>query len=211
MIGVIDYGLGNIGSVMKALRRAAPEEDAVLVRDSRALGRADKVLLPGVGAMADGMAGLEQRGLVEAVRRAAREKPFLGICLGMQMLYEKSEEGSAKGLAVLAGEVRHLRHGMPAPKKIPHMGWNEVFWKDADPARAHFLAAGAPSPSWFTFVHSYFVLPRDPQEVLGTTDHAFAFAAAVARENIAGVQFHPEKSGREGLALLRRFCLWKGD
>jgi len=195
LIAVVDYGMGNLRSVEKAL-----ELVGVPVRvtsDAGVIEAAAGVVLPGVGAFAEAMENLERLGLSGPVRRAIREgKPFLGICLGFQLLFEEGEEGGVPGLGVLPGRVPRL----PAGVKIPHMGWNSLQFRQ--PA---LLWDGIPDGSYFYFVHSYYVEPAQDHLVAATTDYGISFAAAVARGNLFGVQFHPEKSSSLGLRMLKNF------
>jgi glutamine amidotransferase len=205
-VAVVDYGMGNLRSVAKAIEHVAPDARILVTAEPDVVAAADRVVVPGQGAMPDCMRELDARGLHEAVIRAAAEKPFLGICIGLQMLFEHSEEGDVPGLGILAGQVRRFpaeiieTHGL----KVPHMGWNEV-------------AAAAPHPMWagigdnarFYFVHSYYVEPASPEVIAGSTVYGMPFTSAVARANIFAVQFHPEKSAEAGLRLLANFMDWK--
>lgn len=208
-IAVVDYGMGNLRSVSKALEFVAPGHVVMVTADPVEVLAADRVVVPGQGAMGDCMAELNGRGLREAVIEAARSKPFLGICIGLQMLFEHSEEGDCAGLGVLPGQVRrfpadamHLPDGTRL--KVPHMGWNEV--SQAEP---HPLWAGIADDSRFYFVHSYFVEPAEPSVIAGHTRYPFPFTSVVARDNIFASQFHPEKSAHAGLTLLSNFVGWK--
>jgi glutamine amidotransferase len=207
-VAVVDYGMGNLRSVAKAIEHVAPDGRVRVTSDPAEVAAAGRVVVPGQGAMPDCMRELAARGLREAVIRAAREKPFLGICIGLQMLFERSEEGDVGGLAILPGRVRLFpREAMVAADgsrlKVPHMGWNEVAQSGPHP-----LWAGVPDGSRFYFVHSYFVDPADPAVVAGTTHHGVPFTSAIAHANIFAVQFHPEKSAQAGLTLLRNFVIW---
>ena len=197
MIAVVNYGLGNLHSVQKALAHVGGE--AVITADPQTILEAEKVVLPGVGAFADGMRGLESRGLVPAVREAARRgTPFLGICLGMQLLFDTSDEqGRHPGLGLLAGKVRRF----PAKGvKVPQIGWNQV-----RPAKASKLLAGLGEGDYFYFNHGYYCEPADPGTPLTITEYGLPYASAVEKGNIFGVQYHPEKSQRTGLQLLKNF------
>lgn len=194
---VVDYGMGNLASVAKALERAGA---AVTVSDAPAAVRAaGAVVLPGVGAFRDAMARLDASGLGAAVvERIAAGTPFLGVCLGLQLLFESSAEGGRlPGLAVLSGAVERLQTGL----KVPHIGWNTLEWQPAGAA----MAAGLPDPAAVYFVHSYAAVPGDPAVVAALTDYGGRHVAAVARDNVWAVQFHPEKSSAVGLRLLRNF------
>ncbi|MCX7177592.1 MAG: imidazole glycerol phosphate synthase subunit HisH [Proteobacteria bacterium] len=208
-VAVVDYGMGNLRSVAKAIEHVAPESRVMITADAGEIAGADRVVVPGQGAMPDCMHELEIRGLRDAVVRAARTQPFLGICVGLQMLFGQAEEGGVMGLNLLPGRVpRFPRDAMVLPDggrlKVPHMGWNEVHQ-----ARPHPLWAGIEDASRFYFVHSYYVEPDAPAAVAGRTDYGIPFTSAVARDNIFAVQFHPEKSARDGLALLANFMRWK--
>ncbi len=207
-IAVIDYGMGNLRSVSKALEHVAPEARVIVTSDPREVAGADRVVFPGQGAMPDCMRELDARGLRPAVLEATRSKPFLGLCIGLQMLFESSEEGDTPGLAVLPGKVRRfpaelMRAAKDGPLKVPHMGWNQV------ETNGHPLWAGIPSGSRFYYVHSYYADTPDPALVAGTTTYSFPFTCAAARDNIFAVQFHPEKSQAAGLRLLANFVNWK--
>lgn len=195
MIAVVDYGLGNLASVRNALR--AIGVDCEVTSDPTAIRQAGGVILPGVGAAGSGMEGLRARGLVDVVREVAeRGRPTLGICLGMQLLFDRSEEGDVPCLGLLPGTVR-LLHGSV---KVPHIGWNQVRFHDACP-----LSIGLPPDSYFYFVHSYVCEPSDPAIPVGSTEYGEEFCSAVVRDSLWGVQFHPERSGAVGLRLLSNF------
>ena len=206
-IAVVDYGMGNLRSVSKALEHVAPGASVNVTSDPAQVTGADRVVFPGQGAMPDCMRELDARGLRPAVIEASRSRPFLGICIGLQMLFEKSEEGATPGLGILAGEVRRFPHGLAgadgARLKVPHMGWNGVV-ETLD----HPLWRDIPSGERFYFVHSYFASPRERAVVGGETDYGVTFCCAIARENIFAVQFHPEKSHTAGLQLLNNFVHW---
>jgi glutamine amidotransferase len=207
-IAVVDYGMGNLRSVAKAIEAVAPERAVRVTADPRVVRAAGRVVFPGQGAMPDCMREMDARGLREAVVEAALEKPFLGICIGLQMLFERSEEGGTAGLGLLAGTVRRfsdgLRDAQGVKLKVPHMGWNEVHQ-----TRAHPLWNGIASATRFYFVHSYFVEPANADLTAGYAIYPDAFTAAVARDNIFAVQFHPEKSHAAGLRLLANFATWQ--
>jgi len=207
-IAVIDYGMGNLRSVSKALEHVAGGTPVVVTADPAVVAAAERVVFPGQGAMPDCMRELDARGLRAVVLQAAQDKPFLGICVGEQMLFERSEEGNVAGLGVFPGEVKRFpddrmvdRNGLRL--KVPHMGWNEV--RQAP----HALWAGIADNSRFYFVHSYCVQTIDPALTVGTTDYGLPFTCAVGRDNIFAVQFHPEKSARDGLQLLKNFVEWR--
>jgi glutamine amidotransferase len=209
MIVVIDYGMGNLRSVAKALAHVAPGREVVVSSEPAVIHRAERVVLPGQSAMPDCMAGLAASGLEDVVREVVRERPFLGVCLGLQMLFESSEEGPTRGLGVLPGKVVRFRDEAMLfageRLKVPHMGWNEV-----RQTRPHPLWRGIPDGTRFYFAHSYHPVPADPADVAGTAAYPAAFTCAVARANIFAVQFHPEKSHRAGLTLLANFVEWSG-
>lgn len=206
---VVDYGMGNLRSVAKAIEHVAPHARVLVTSDAKDVAAAERVVVPGQGAMPDCMAQLAARGLRDAVIAAAANKPFLGICVGLQMLFGHAEEGDVMGLEVLPGRVPRFPHeAMVAADgsrlKVPHMGWNEVHQ-----AEAHPLWQGIPSGERFYFVHSYYVEPASPEVIAGSTHYGIPFTSAVARDNIFAVQFHPEKSAQAGLALLGNFMRWQ--
>jgi glutamine amidotransferase len=203
-IAVVDYGMGNIRSVSKALERVAPGERVLVTSDPAAIGAAERVVVPGQGAMPDCMRQLAASGAREAVVEATRAKPFLGICIGMQMLFERGEEGDTPGLGLLAGGVPRFPAARMAGLKVPHMGWNQV-----RQSRAHALWSGIASGERFYFVHSYFPAPADAGLAAATCEYGVAFTCAIARDNIFAVQFHPEKSQSAGLRLLSNFVQWR--
>ncbi|MBV1774504.1 imidazole glycerol phosphate synthase subunit HisH [Burkholderiaceae bacterium DAT-1] len=210
-IAIVDYGMGNLRSVEKALAHVAPDREILLTSDPEVIRRADHVVFPGQGAMRDCVAELDQRGLREAVMQATRDKPFLGICVGAQLLLDRSEEGGdTAALGCLAGDVvrfpDELMVGANGERlKVPHMGWNEV-WHQGE----HPLWRDIPDGDRFYFVHSYFLRPHDENVTVGWSEYPFRFSVAMARANIFACQFHPEKSHRAGLALLRNFVTWDG-
>jgi glutamine amidotransferase len=200
-IAVVDYGMGNLRSVSKALEHVAPEAEVLVTADPDAISSSERVVVPGQGALPDCMRQLAASGAREAVVEATRRKPFLGICIGLQMLFERGEEGDTAGLGLLPGRVpRFALAGL----KIPHIGWNEVMQ-----ARPHALWAGIPERSRFYFVHSYYPAPSDATLTAATCVYGAPFTCAVARDNIFAVQFHPEKSQSAGLQLLSNFVRWR--
>lgn len=207
-VAVVDYGMGNLRSVAKALEHVAPDANVQVTSDAAVIAAAERVVMPGQGAMPDCMREFSARGLREAVLKAAAEKPFLGICVGEQMLFGHAEEGNVRGLDILPGSVprfpRDLRDAGGNPLKVPHMGWNEVAQ-----TQSHALWRGIPDGARFYFVHSYFVQPDDPALTAGRTHYGIPFTSAVARANIFATQFHPEKSAEAGLALLKNFMSWQ--
>jgi glutamine amidotransferase len=196
-VAIIDYGVGNLRSVEKAFQ--AGGVDAIVTSDESLLRGAEKLVLPGVGAFRACMEGLSARGFDELVReRVAEGTPLLGVCVGMQMLFEESEEfGTTRGLGFLRGRVRRFHEGL----RVPQVGWNQVVWRGA-----HALAEGIEDESFFYFVHSYFCDAADEADVLGSTEYGATYASVVARANVCGVQFHPEKSQAAGLRLLKNFA-----
>ena len=209
-IAVVDYGMGNLRSVSQALRHVAHGTgfEVVVTAQPEAVRAADRVLLPGQGAMPDCMRELRESGLLGSVLEAAANKPLLGVCVGMQMLLDRSDEGPTDSLGLIPGEVRRfdLAGRLQADGsryKVPQMGWNPV-----RQARPHPLWTGIPDGSHFYFVHSFYARPFDTAHCVGEADYGAWFAAAVARDNIFATQFHPEKSADHGLALYRNFLLW---
>lgn len=207
-IAIVDYGMGNLRSVHKALEHVAPEASVVVTSDPTVVEKAGRVVVPGQGAMPNCMYELKTRGLRNTVLQAARHKPFLGICIGLQMLFEESEEGHVKCLNVLPGRVVHFpSEAMTTPEglklKVPHMGWNQVC-QTID----HPLWDGIAKDTRFYFVHSYYVEPNQTDLVAAQSNYPFPFTCAVAKNNLFAVQFHPEKSHIAGLTLLRNFAKW---
>jgi len=208
-IVVVDYGMGNLRSVAKAIEKVAPAGTAVEISSEAAvIAAADRVVVPGQGAMHDCMREFLARNLREAVHEAARNKPFLGICVGMQMLFDHSEEGDTAGLGFIPGNVHRFADGMLGADgmrlKVPHMGWNEV-----NPVAGHPIWAGIEPGARFYFVHSYYCEPAEQTAAAATTDYGLCFTSAVAQANIFSVQFHPEKSASAGLRLLSNFVNWQ--
>ena len=197
--------MGNLRSVSKALERVAPRDEVLVTADPAAIRDAERVVVPGQGAMPDCMRQLTASGAREAVVEAATSKPFLGICIGLQMLFEHGEEGDTPGLGLLPGRVpKFASEVADAGLKIPHMGWNQV-----QQARPHALWDGIADGSRFYFVHSYYPQPADRALTAGTCAYGVSFTCAVARDNIFAVQFHPEKSQDSGLRLLSNFVQWR--
>ena len=200
-IAVVDYGMGNLRSVSKALEHVAPEAEVLVTADPDAISSSERVVVPGQGALPDCMRQLAASGARAAVVEATRRKPFLGICIGLQMLFERGEEGDTTGLGLLPGRVPRLpARGL----EIPHKGWNEVIQ-----ARPHALWQGIADRSRFYFVHSYYPAPSAAALVAATCIYGEPFTCAVARDNIFAVQFHPEKSQSAGLQLLSNFVRWR--
>jgi glutamine amidotransferase len=210
-VAVVDYGMGNLRSVSQAVMHVALGSgvDVIVTRRPEDVLAADRVVLPGQGAMRDCMRELHQSGLKDAVLHAAAHKPLLGICVGMQMLLDHSEEQDTPGLGLIPGRVRRFQlAGRLQPDgsryKVPQMGWNRV-----QQAQRHALWGGVPDDSWFYFVHSYYTQPAQPEHTAGSTEYGERFTCAVARDNIFATQFHPEKSAEQGLALYRNFLHWQ--
>ena len=209
-VAVVDYGMGNLRSVSQAVRHAASATDASVIVTSRPeqVRAAERVVLPGQGAMPDCMRELRDSGMQDAVLDAAARKPLLGVCVGMQMLLDRSEEQDTAGLGLIPGRVRRFQLGGQIQPdgsryKVPQMGWNRV-----RQARPHPVWAGVPDDSWFYFVHSYYAAPSEARHSVGETEYGQRFTCAVARDNIFATQFHPEKSAASGLALYRNFLHW---
>jgi glutamine amidotransferase len=214
-VAVVDYGMGNLRSVSQAVAHAALDMDVrvIVTGNPEEVDAADRVVLPGQGAMRDCMRELHASGLQDAVRRAAGRRPLFGVCVGMQMLLEHSEEQDTPGLGLLPGVVRRFRlEGMQQPDgsryKVPQMGWNQV-WQTPVGAAPHPLWTGVPDGAWFYFVHSYHALPARPGDSAAETDYGGRFTCVLARDNIFATQFHPEKSAAQGLALYRNFLRWQ--
>ena len=210
-LAVVDYGMGNLRSVSQAVLHVAADSglQVVVTSQPEQVRAAERVVLPGQGAMRDCMRELRDSGLREAVLEAAHGKPLMGVCVGMQMLLDHSEEQDTPGLGLIGGRVvRFCLEGQRQPDgsryKVPQMGWNRV-----RQARPHPVWAGVPDDMWFYFVHSYYAVPSDPRHSAGETEYGARFTSAVARDNIFATQFHPEKSSVHGLALYRNFLHWK--
>jgi glutamine amidotransferase len=205
-VAVVDYGMGNLRSVEQALRRVAPDADIVVTNDPDMVANAKRVVFPGQGAMPDCMREMDARDLRDAVLLAARSRPFLGICIGLQMLFEHSTEGDTAGLGILQGKVARFASNMHDVQgnrlKVPHMGWNQVHHV------RHPLWDGIDQDARFYFVHSYYVQPQDASLVQATSQYPQSFVCAVAKNNLFAVQFHPEKSSTAGLKLLQNFVQW---
>ncbi|WP_150047332.1 MULTISPECIES: imidazole glycerol phosphate synthase subunit HisH [Methylomonas] len=208
-VAVIDYGMGNLHSIAKALQHAAPGASVRISAQVQTIQQADRVVFPGVGAIRDCMDALERLNLIDAIKQAAHNKPFLGICLGMQALLTDSEENQGtQCLNIIPGHVRRFpdpcRDETGQRLKIPHMGWNQV---EQTP---HPLWQGIPQSSRFYFVHSYYAQPDSPSDAIAHSTYGQAFACALAKDNVFAVQFHPEKSQAVGLKLLQNFLRWDG-
>ncbi len=211
-VAVVDYGMGNLRSVCKALEHVAPRARIVLAQTGAAVASADRVVFPGQGAIGGCLAALDRHGLRDALLTAARAKPFLGLCLGLQVLYEFTEEGGGmKGLGIFRGRVplfpaAQMIDASGARLKVPHMGWNRVRQMNGHP-----LWTGISQDTRFYFVHSYYADSADASHVAATTEYGIQFTSAAAQENIFAVQFHPEKSQEAGLRLLQNFVGWDGS
>jgi len=212
-IAIVDYGMGNLRSVAQALHKVAPDQEIIVATDAKQIQDADRVVLPGQGAMPDCMANLQASGLLDAVLEAAKNKPLLGVCVGEQMLFEHSAESRGETertpcLGIFPGTVEKFQLSGRLQEdgsryKVPHMGWNEVHQ-----VQSHALWDGIPNGSRFYFVHSYYVVPNDPNDTMGTTEYGAPFTCAVGRDNIFATQFHPEKSAQYGLRLYQNFTRW---
>lgn len=210
-VAIVDYGMGNLHSVLKSLETVNDVgADIVLTADAATIAAADKVVFPGQGAMPDCMRALQNEGLAEAILSAAKTRPFFGICVGAQLLLDFSEEGDTAGFGVFAGKVKRfasgLRDAQGARLKIPHMGWNRVFAE-----RAHPMFDGVEAGAWFYFVHSYYFAPEHPDISLAHAHYPTPFSCVIGRDNIFATQFHTEKSGDAGLRLMRNFLHWDGQ
>jgi len=222
-VAVVDYGMGNLRSVSQAVMHVAAGEGVEVIVTSRPdeVFAAERIVLPGQGAMRECMRELRESGLQEAVLHAAANKPLMGVCVGMQMLLDSSEEQDTPGLGLIPGRVHRFQlEGQIQPDgsryKVPQMGWNRVFQANAQAnvqaqgqARPHALWQDVPDQAWFYFVHSFYARPSDPRHSAGETVYGQRFTSAVARDNIFATQFHPEKSAAHGLALYRNFLHWK--
>jgi len=213
-VAVVDYEMGNLRSVSQAVLHAAAGTDVrvIVTQDPAEVRAAGRIVLPGQGAMRDCMAALKASGLQAAVLEAAATKPLFGVCVGMQMLLDHSEEGDTPGLGLIPGEVVRFRlEGQTQPDgsryKVPQMGWNQVF-HSLGRGPAHAMWQGIPDGSYFYFVHSFYARPANPAHSVGESDYGTRFTCAVARDNLFATQFHPEKSADQGLALYRNFLHW---
>jgi glutamine amidotransferase len=211
VVAVVDYGMGNLRSVSQAVRHVAAQDGWQVLVTARPeeVRAAERVILPGQGAMRDCMQALQQTGLQEAVQEACRNKPLFGVCVGMQMMLDHSEEQDTPGLGLVPGRVRRFQlQGMRQPDgslyKVPQMGWNRV-----QPTQAHPLWDGVAPGAWFYFVHSFHACPEQVQHQAAQTDYGGWFCSAIARDNLFATQFHPEKSAADGLRLFRNFLHWK--
>lgn len=210
-VAIIDYGMGNLHSVANALKTVAPQQQVTVTSDPQQIASADRVVFPGVGAIRDCMAEIRRLGVDAMVRQAIHDKPVLAICVGMQALMDRSEEnGGVDCIGIEPGQVRYfgsdLRDDAGERLKVPHMGWSQVTH-----CRAHPLWQGIADSSRFYFVHSYYVQAADRNAVVGSCDYGVQLDAAIARDNLFTVQFHPEKSADVGLQLLKNFMHWNGS
>lgn len=208
-VAVIDYGMGNLHSVAKALERAAPSAQIRVTNDPKVVAEADRVVFPGQGAMPDCMRELDARGLRPALLQAAKNKPFLGLCIGLQMLFDRSDEGDVPGLGILPGNVirfsaSDMVDDVGQKLKVPHMGWNQVWQR-----HAHALWDGIDDGARFYFVHSYYAMAKNENHIAGSSKYPKEFTCAVEQNNLFAVQFHPEKSQTAGLKLLANFVNWQ--
>jgi glutamine amidotransferase len=213
-VAVVDYGMGNLRSVSQAVAHACRDEDwrVVVTAHPEEVWEAERVVLPGQGAMRDCMRALDDRGLRQAVLHAAAHKPLFGVCIGMQMLLDHSEEQDTPGLGLIPGRVVRFRlegrlQSDGSRYKVPQMGWNQVF-RPVGPGAEHPLWEGIPDGAWYYFVHSYHAVPSDRHHTAAEADYGGRFTCAVTRDNIFATQFHPEKSAEHGLALYRNFLRW---
>ena len=214
-VAVVDYGMGNLRSVSQAVVHVARAADVrvIVTAEPEEVYGADRVILPGQGAMRDCMRELEGSGLREAVLHAAANKPLMGVCVGMQMLLDHSEEQDTPGLGLIPGRVVRFQlqgrlQSDGSRYKVPQMGWNQVFQTAGGTTGAHAMWRGVPDGAWFYFVHSYYAVPLERKHTTGEADYGDRFTCAVARDNIFATQFHPEKSAADGLALYRNFLIW---
>jgi glutamine amidotransferase len=214
-VAVVDYGMGNLRSVAQAVIHAAQDTgvDVKITSNPQDVRDATRVVLPGQGAMPDCMRELRDSGLMEAVLDAAAKKPLFGVCVGMQMLLDHSEEGNTPGLGLIQGNViKFSLSGQTQADgsrfKVPQMGWNQVNFKSHEGA-VHPVWGEIPNSSYFYFVHSFYAKPHNSADVAGETDYGGSFACAIARDNLFATQFHPEKSANQGLALYRNFLHWQ--
>ena len=215
-IAIVDYGMGNLRSVYQAFHHVAPNDNVLIAHQPEEIRAADRVVLPGQGAMPDCMKHLEESGLLEALLEASKNKPLLGVCVGEQMLFDRSAAVRSGGndpwtpcLGLISGEVRRFelvgkKQADGSAYKVPHMGWNQVRQD-----REHPIWSGIPDLTSFYFVHSYYVVPQRNEDIAGSTEYGNWFTSAVARDNIFATQFHPEKSAEYGLKLYKNFVSWQ--
>lgn len=210
VVAVIDYGMGNLRSVAQAVEHAAQNQwQVIIAHHPEHIQNAERIVLPGQGAMRDCMQHLHSSGMMQAVLEAAANKPLFGVCVGMQMLLTHSEEGDTPSLDLIPGEVKRFQlegqtQADGSRYKVPQMGWNQV--RHTQP---HPIWRGVPDNSWFYFLHSYYAVPANPAHSVGDADYGGRYTAAIARDNIFATQFHPEKSAEMGLLLYRNFLHWR--
>jgi imidazole glycerol-phosphate synthase subunit HisH len=211
-IAVVDYGMGNLRSVSKAVEHVANGKSVVVTSDPKVIQAAERVIFPGQGAMPDCMRELDARNLRAAIIDAAKNKPFLGICIGMQLLFDHTEEGDTAGLGLFKGNVKRFAEKLTDDSgeklKVPHMGWNQVY-QSQHQHKKHALWTDIADATRFYHVHSYYAAPKDNAVTAGETEYPNRFTSAVARDNIFATQFHVEKSAQAGLQLLANFVNWK--
>jgi len=211
-IAIVEYGMGNLRSVAKAFAHVAPDQRVLITSEASEIESAERVVLPGQAAMPESMAALEASGLRAVLDRVSRDRPFFGVCLGLQMLFESTEEGDVAALGYLRGRNVRFARGLTDAEgrvlKVPHMGWNPI--RIAPAMRGHPCWAGVPDGSAFYFAHSYYAQPADASVIAGSVDYPDPICVAVARDNVFAVQFHPEKSADAGLRVLRNFTTWNG-
>lgn len=216
-IVIVDYGMGNLHSIARAIKYASPEANIKISISVQEINTADKIILPGQGAMKDCMLNLKESGIFNALINALKNKPLLGICVGQQMLFTESEEGNTRCLDIFDGEVKHFNNAYISQStinsdnnnskeklKVPHMGWNKVHQ-----LKDHFIWNKIPNDEYFYFTHSFYVESKDKSIVAGVTSYGIDFASAIAKDNIFTTQFHPEKSSKYGLILYKNFIEWK--
>lgn len=216
LVAIVDYGMGNLRSVSQALKLASqssPSVEVVVTQDPDVVKKSDRMVLPGQGAMPDCMKHLSSSGLLEAVLENAKNKPLLGICVGMQMLLEHSQEGPAKGLGLIAGgvfrfDLAHQKQPDGSRYKVPQMGWNQVKAKPVYKKNRHPIFQHIQDDTWFYFVHSYYAKPLNDDHVAAVTDYGGEFCVALACDNLVATQFHPEKSSTQGVLLYQNFLHW---
>ena len=208
MIAIIDYGMGNLKSVYQAISEVnnalQHKQEIIITADKAKIDSADKIIFPGQGAMPDCMQEIEKLNLKQTIINAAKNKPFLGICLGFQMLFTHSQEGNVDGLNIFSGKVVRFENNDSEKLKIPHMGWNNIYINQQN-AAAKILFNNVENSTRYYFVHSYYVVPDDQNIIAATCNYGKDFACAIAKDNIFATQFHPEKSSASGLQIIENF------